>query len=250
MDKRKKVYYIHFDQIDSTATWAKKNAHLLDREHFTCITALGQTAGRGRFNRTWISPKGKNIYITFYFSLPVDYPYLMNLGQVLSLSCATVLKKHQFLPQIKWPNDLLIEGKKVAGVLCETTLMNDQLAVFLSLGLNVNMTQELLETIDQPATSLALVSGRNWNLAQLLHPIIQQLLHDLDQLKEGGFSCFHADYEALLMWKGQKILCHQGAQKIEGICHSIDLQGRLRLKLADGSLKKLVAAELTHESSF
>src|SRR5690242_2426664 len=97
--KVKNIYYIHFDSIDSTNTWTKKNAATLDPDQLTCVTALEQTAGRGRFFRKWLSPKGQNIYASFFFCLPADCPYIINLGQVLSLSCITVLKKKGFSPK-------------------------------------------------------------------------------------------------------------------------------------------------------
>jgi len=117
MQPFKSISYIHFDTIDSTNTWAKNNAKTLDPDQITCITALEQTAGRGRWLRKWISPKGQNIYATIYFCLSKNCKQLSNVGQILSLSCAKVLKSKGFLPQIKWPNDLLLEKKKVAGVL-------------------------------------------------------------------------------------------------------------------------------------
>src|SRR5690348_7786351 len=124
MGTQKKIHYIHFDTIDSTNTWAKQHASSLDPEVLTCITTQAQTAGRGRFSRKWISPKGKNICATLYFTVPQDYPHVANLAQLLSLSCVQVLKSRGFDPQIKWPNDILLEKKKVGGVLCETTIQN------------------------------------------------------------------------------------------------------------------------------
>src|ERR1700722_12425114 len=111
---RKNIFYFHFDTIDSTNTWAKKNARTLDPDHLTCITAQEQTAGRGRFKRAWTADRAQNILATLFFTLPKDSPILLNLGQILSLSCVKVLEKRGFSPQIKWPNDLLLSGKKVA----------------------------------------------------------------------------------------------------------------------------------------
>src|SRR5580700_2479453 len=180
MPRLKSINYIHFDTIDSTNTWTKKNAATLDSNQLTCVTALEQTAGRGRFSRKWLSPKGQNIYATLYFCLPKECSYLINLGQILSLSSISVLQKKGFSPQIKWPNDILLEGKKVAGILCETIVLEDKLGAILGIGMNVNMSQELLDTIDQPATSLAQLSGQTWSLEQILEPILKQFLKDLD----------------------------------------------------------------------
>lgn len=244
MPQLKNIYYIHFDTIDSTNAWAKKNAATLDPNQLTCVTALEQTAGRGRFFRKWLSPKGQNIYATLFFCLPRECPYLINLGQILSLSSIAVLKKKGFSPRIKWPNDILLDGKKVAGILCETVFFEDRIAVILGIGINVNMSKELLETIDQPATSLAQLSGQTWTLEQILNPILKEFLKDLDVLLTEGFKPFRSDYEALLAYKGETIVYNDGLKKIKGICHFIHPDGRLNLLLPDGQVITLTAGEL------
>ncbi len=238
------IYYIHFDTIDSTNSWAKKNAETLDPLHLTCITALEQTAGRGRFSRRWVSDPGQNITATLFFCLPKESPVIINLGQILSLSCSTVLKKKGFSPQIKWPNDLLISGKKVAGILCETASLNKNLGIALGIGINVNMTQDLLATIDQPATSLSQLSGQTWTLEQILDPLLKQFLSDLEKLEKEGFSPFLKEYESLLAFRGKQISCTDGLKTVEGICHSINKEGRLNVQLANGKLTTLSAGEV------
>jgi len=244
MPKLKNIYYIHFDTIDSTNTWTKKNAATLDQNQLTCVTALEQTAGRGRLNRKWESPKGQNIYATLYFCLPRDCPYIANLGQILSLSCIAVLKKKGFSPAVKWPNDILLDHKKVAGILCETVSFEDRIGIVLGIGININMSPELLDTIDQPATSLAQLSGQTWNLEQIIEPILKQFIHDLETLQEKGFAPFHRAYEDLLAFKGAQLTCTDGIRTIQGICHSINSDGKLNLLLPDGTLTTLSAGEL------
>jgi len=244
MPRLKNIYYVHFDTIDSTNTWTKKNASTLDPHQLTCVTALEQTAGRGRFLRKWLSPRGQNIYASLYFCLPLNCSYLINLGQILSLSCIAVLNKKGFSPQIKWPNDILLDGKKVAGILCETVFFADRIGVVLGIGINVNMSQELLDTIDQPATSLAQLSGQTWTLEQILEPVLKQFLKDLDTLQTKGFEHFRIKYEKLLAHKGETITCNDGLKTIKGICHSINSDGRLNLLLPDGQITTLSAGEL------
>lgn len=244
MARLKNIYYIHFDTIDSTNTWTKKNAATLDAHQLTCVTALEQTAGRGRFFRKWISPKGQNIYATLFFCLPRDCPYIINLGQILSLSCIAVLKKKGFAPQVKWPNDIFLDGKKVSGILCETVSFEDRIGIVLGIGINVNMSNELLEGIDQPATSLAQLSGQTWTLEQILEPLLKQFLKDLEVLLTKGFEPFRDTYEKLLAFKGKPITCNDGIKTVKGICHSINPDGRLNLLLPDGQVTTLSAGEL------
>lgn len=245
MTKYKNINYIHFDTIDSTNTWAKNNAHTLDPEQVTCITALEQTNGRGRWNRSWISPKGQNITATIFFCLPRSTEHVANLAQILSLSCAAILQKNGFSPQIKWPNDVLLNGKKIAGVLCETVSFEDRIGIVLGIGINVNMTDEFLKTIDQPATSLAQLSGHTWAFEQILEPLLQKFLEDLSLLQKKGFKPFRLRYEELLAFKGQMINCNNGEQKIQGICDSINNDGRLNLVLSSGERTILSAGEVS-----
>lgn len=240
----KSINYIHFDTIDSTNTWAKSNARNLDPEQFTCITALEQTAGHGRFMRKWLSPRGQNIYATLFFGIPKENSYLSNLGQVLAYSCALVLKEKGFPAQIKWPNDILIDGKKIAGILSEAVTLPSYIGMALGIGINVNMTEELLSTINQPATSLAQLSQTTWKLEQVLEPLLQQFLGDLEKLKKKGFSSFHTEFNKLLAHKGKEISCHDGTKVVKGICQAITKEGHLELLLASGKTVTMLAGEL------
>ncbi len=160
MDKNIAVDFIQLESIPSTNTWAKEHALTFNPSHLTCITAEEQTGGRGRRDKKWLSPKGMNLYSTFYFVIPNSSSYLANLGQAMVLACAELLLEMEVPVEIKWPNDLLAQKKKIGGVLTETIPLQSEIGVILGLGLNVNMSQELLMTIDQPATSLQLFLKR------------------------------------------------------------------------------------------
>jgi BirA family biotin operon repressor/biotin-[acetyl-CoA-carboxylase] ligase len=244
MHPTQKINYIHFDVIDSTNTWTKNHAHTLEQDQLTCITAMEQTAGRGRWFRKWVSPRDQNIYASIYFCLPRHSPYIANLSQTLSLSCATALKKQGLHPQIKWPNDLLLEGKKFAGVLCETVSFEDRIGIVLGIGINVNMTTDFLNLIDQPATSLAQLSGHSWTFEQILEPLLHQFLIDLELLKNKGFEALLPAYDEILARKGEQVCCHDGLQPLKGIFHSIDPSGKLNLELPSGQIIKISSGEV------
>lgn len=235
-----KIERIHFDTIDSTNSWAKSHAATLDPEVLTCITASEQTAGRGRLQRSWVSPPSGNIYATLYFCLPEATPYLANLGELLSLSCATVLKQKGFLVQIKWPNDLLLEEKKFAGILTEVISLENRLGVALGIGLNVNSSPQ----VDQPTTSLAKASGRAWPVEEVLSALLQQFTHDLPILQEKGFVAFYQQYNAFLAFKGKQIACWEDKQRYKGLCLGVMPDGKLLLELPSGQRLALVNAEL------
>ncbi len=168
------IHEIHLDTIDSTNTYAKKHCQSFAPDKITCVTAEEQTAGRGRFQRNWVSPRGVNLYATFYFRLPVNALHLISLGQVMTYSFASVLLHEGLHPKIKWPNDILLNEKKVSGVLCETTFHQNYVDLFLGIGINVNMDAETVSKIDKPATSLKIETGRVWDKQALLKKLEKQ----------------------------------------------------------------------------
>ena len=108
---------IRLDSIYSTNNYAKERAGSFAKDKITCITAEEQTAGRGRFQRTWQSPRSVNIYATFCFRLAAQTMHLISLAQVMAASFAKVLLQEGLHPKIKWPNDVLLGGKKLSGFL-------------------------------------------------------------------------------------------------------------------------------------
>jgi BirA family transcriptional regulator, biotin operon repressor / biotin---[acetyl-CoA-carboxylase] ligase len=167
---------IHLEKVDSTQTYAKNHYTEFAPEAITCISADEQTAGRGRFQRKWIAPKGKNISATFYFQLPASIPHLTTLAQLMAYTLAGVIGIHS---QIKWPNDILLSGKKLAGILCETIFDSSVVHCFLGVGINVNTTPEELAIIDQPATSLFIETQREWDRDTLLSELGKRWIEQL-----------------------------------------------------------------------
>ncbi len=190
--KTKTINYIHFTTIESTNSWAKNNAQTLDHQSFTCITAEEQTKGHGINGRSWISPKDQNIYATLFFTIEPIFPHLKHLAQLMSFSCLKLLNSLGYPAKMKYPNDVLVDGKKIAGILCETKVIEDVglLGIALGVGFNVNMAQEILDLIDQPATSLAALSGKTWPLEQILNPLLLQFIENLEKLESGNHDEF------------------------------------------------------------
>lgn len=240
---------IHFDTIDSTQNWAKANSAKCDPNKITCITADEQTGGRGRFQRAWQSPKGQNLYVTFVFRLPINTLHLISIGQVLAVSVAKLLIRENLLPKIKWPNDILLSGKKMAGILCETSYGKDHVEIFLGIGINVNMDKETLSKIDQPATSLKNETGKEWDHIQLLENVKKCFGKDLELFKKEGFTPFHSPFENLMAYKGEEIKAFDGKQEWTGICHSLTNDGQLNLYLpANGDIKTIYSGDIKNAS--
>lgn len=235
---------IHFDSIDSTNTYAKKNSASFPPDEITVITAEEQTAGRGRYQRKWISPKGVNIYATFCFQLPFPTKQLPSLAQVMSYSLASLLIEEGLTPKIKWPNDVQLGGKKISGVLCETLFQNDSIQIILGIGINVNMTEADLKKIDKPATSLEIETNHTWDRQVLLKKLEMRFATHLERFKKEGFAPFHHRIENLLAYKGETIHCFDGKKIWVGICHSLTSEGLLNLALPDGTLQALHSGDI------
>lgn len=202
-DKILQMDIIHLQSIDSTQSFAKKNAHTFSPTAITCIVADRQTAGKGKFQRPWHSPPDVNLYATFYFRLDTNAAHLTSLSNLLSVSLAKVLIQEGFIPQIKWPNDIQLSGKKVAGILCETIFQPQEIEIFLGIGINVNMEKEEFFHIDQPATSLKIELGYTYKKEVLLEKLYVQFSQDLAIFKIEGFSPFFAFYNEHLANKGK-----------------------------------------------
>jgi len=240
-----KVAEIHLEKVDSTNTYAKENYRHFDPEGFTRITADEQTGGRGRLNRTWFSPKGVNIYLTYFFTADKKGGSLNNLAQVFALSIGKVLDQQGLKPQIKWPNDILINGKKIAGILCETVDLHDRFGVILGAGINVNMEQEMCAQIDQSATSLLVETGKPHEKTPLITALDTFFIKDYHLYRQEGFKPFYNSYNALLTRKGTPITIEQHGDSISGTLHSLNPDGRLNLLLPNGEIKTLSSGDIT-----
>ena len=234
---------IHLDTVDSTQTYAKKHFPEFDKTKITCILAEEQTAGRGRFNRSWHSPKGANLYATFAFALASPM-HLGSIGQVMALSLVAVLLQEGLHPQLKWPNDVLLGGKKLAGILAETQTTTGAVAVFLGIGININFDAAALKNIDKPATSLKLETGRDWNRDKIFKQLCRQFVQDLETFKRKGFEPFHHRFENLMAFKGKTIHCFDGKKEWVGICHSLTNDGQLNLFLPDHTMHTVSAGDV------
>ena len=173
-----KFRFLRFEEIPSTNTLASEHARRGDSEGLV-IVADHQTAGRGKPGRKWISPAGKNLLFSILLRPPVRPSRAPLLTQIACRSVAKVLKvKYQMVTTFKRPNDILVDGKKICGVLVEASSgSNGTLdSAIIGIGLNVNATSE--ELIPE-ATSLREVKGKEYNREIILKSILAQLKRDM-----------------------------------------------------------------------
>ena len=223
---------IQLDSCHSTNTWVKEQLDQLDLNNILCVTTNEQTGGRGRLSRSWVSPRDVNLYATFVFKLQENPP--IHLAQIISISCAHILKNLGLSPQIKWPNDILLNGKKCAGVLCE---VQGGIAI-LGIGLNINMEKSLCAKIDQPATSILVETNKEHSVTAILKDLATQFEQNLKVYFEKGFEPFSAFYNAHLSQKGQTIECMHQGKSIHGVLKGATSDGFLELTLENGQTIK------------
>ena len=234
---------IHFEQIDSTNSWAKAHADEWAQEGVTLITALGQTGGRGRFKRRWESPRDVNIYATYCFWFDPDRYDIGHIPQLLAFAAAQTLEKEGFSPKIKWPNDLLLNGKKVAGILCETISAEGGRGIVCGIGLNVNMAKEILDLIDRPATSLFAESGVQWEVSALLDSMTAAFIVFLDEFIQNRFEKFFPELQVRSAYlKGDAVRFHDNNKIVAAKFEAMHPNGSVELRMLDGGTMKIYHA--------
>ncbi|MDB2613542.1 biotin--[acetyl-CoA-carboxylase] ligase [Chlamydiales bacterium] len=207
-----KQKHIHLNSISSTNTFCKENNSLFDKEKLNIVTADEQTHGRGRRERTWISPKG-NLYLSFCF-----YNTSHNngcLAIVLGIAAATALFELGVDVKLKWPNDLLLEGRKLGGILGES----QESWMILGIGINIKTDPNLqntafLKTLDKQ---------------EVLKKIIESFTLSLDLFFEEGFSPFVKKWDRFCHHKKGDILTMQTDQKIQGTYQGMHPDGSILL---------------------
>ncbi len=250
------IKHYHFSVIDSTNTWAKKNIDQWASTGMTLVTAVEQTGGRGRFKRHWESPPGVNIYASFCFLVDADRSDIGQIPQLLAYSAVKVLESLNFSPSIKWPNDILIGGKKMAGILCETVshtaqgVYNRKIGMVCGIGLNINMSMDSIKKIDQPATSLFVHTNRLHDPDLILEKLVSAFNVNLQMFLERGFEPFFADFHNKNYYLcGQEICVQDGCHTWIGKFLTLNDDGSISLLLEDGTIKKCISGEIISQNS-
>ena len=190
-----------FDEIRSTNDWGKEHIASFKQTALTIVVAEKQQQPRGQYGRTWHSPGDQNLTVSFCFFIKPDQHDALSLTHLLAISTSKLLDSEGISGLIKWPNDLLVQGRKIAGILCEVVNVEEQLGVILGLGLNVNMPASELSRIGSPATSMALEKGNSYDKEHLLHHLESSFCQALQQFLKHGFAPFLPLFRQMV-WEG------------------------------------------------
>ncbi len=193
-----------------------------------------QTAGRGRRGRRWFSPFARNLAVTLGVGLSSQPEVFGSISLVVGLAVADLLQGLGVRDvSLKWPNDVLIDGAKVCGILIELVKRADIYEGVMGIGINFEVAEGLRRTIEQPVTDLkeqGIEVGRN----QLAGDLISMIVRYVDEFERCGFAPMRPAYEAIQAYRGQTCYVLLGSERIEGIVLGVADDGQLCLRCAEG----------------
>jgi len=209
----------------------------------TIVFAEEQTKGRGRFDRAWVSPSGKNLYLTLVIRPPLGR--LRSLGIIAPLAVALAVEDSTGLrPRIKWPNDVLIDGRKLSGVLIESEISGSAVQYALvGPGINVNFDIEQSPEIAAIATSIKRELGREVSREELLAAFLNHFEALYEDAPKGDAA--FQEWRSRLDTLGREVCVTFGDQLYEGTAEDVDRDGNLILVQPDGSRRIVEAGEVT-----
>ena len=238
-----------FEQTTSTNDVAERLARDGVREGVV-VFAESQTKGRGRLGRAWLSPTRKGLW----FSVLLRPNLRPQEATQLTVISATALRRAVttvtgLVAEIKWPNDLLIGGKKAAGILTELSAELDRVRhVILGIGVDVNQDNSgFPPELRKIATSLRLETGRAISRAELAVEILQELDRDYALIGAGKFSEIANEWEAACVTMGKNVLVHTGEHRFRGRAESLDDDGALLIRTEHGHLERVIGGDVTIE---
>lgn len=219
--------------VDSTNDYAKRL--IREGKRIDIVFTEEQTKGKGRRGRSWQSPYAANLYLSYVWPVSDGLRQLEGLSLVVGLAVLRCINEIGMTRAgLKWPNDVLADGKKIAGILLELVGdLADQSRVVIGIGINVNM-QGAVSSIDQPWTSIAQQLGRGVSRHQVVRSLLTHLSELLDVLKTQGFSALRQEWEQHHLWHGKEVVVSSGAGQLEGQAIGVNERGELKLQTATG----------------
>ena len=233
---------VYLTSTGSTMDDARREAEAGAAEG-TAVLAEAQTKGRGRFDRAWVSPAGKNLYLTLVMRPPMVR--LRSLSIVTPLAVALAVEEVTGLrPRIKWPNDVLIDGRKLSGILIESEIAGSQVEYALvGPGINVNYDIEQSPEIAAIATSIKRELGYETSREELLAAFLNRF-EALYENAPKSVSVFE-QWRERLDTLGREVRVTFGDQLYEGMAEDVDRHGNLILAEPDGTRRTVEAGEVT-----
>jgi BirA family biotin operon repressor/biotin-[acetyl-CoA-carboxylase] ligase len=213
------------------------------------VLADAQTSGRGQAGKVWISPPERNVYVSILLRPAIAPTQAALISLLAAVALADALRQEGAACGIKWPNDVLLQHRKVAGILTEMEIYRDAVQfVIVGIGINVNMTQTELDRdlgpIAPSATSMAVALGREICREGLLAALMESLEQWYDRFRTEGIPALHDAWEARSLMRSRRVSAHTPEASWKGMAEGIDQAGRLLLRRDEGGLVTLTSAEV------
>lgn len=234
-----------FESIDSTNLEVMRQAKAGAAEGL-CIVARSQTRGRGRLDRSWTSPADAGLYLSLLLrpKFEVHAWPLITLMAALAVRDA-VLTTCGVSADIKWPNDLCVNDKKLCGILAETLETSSSRAV--AVGVGINLTSDILPLVQTEATSIECVTGEKPDGEWVLDELLKSIGGKYELLNNGGGRehiirewCAHSSYAI-----GRRVRVSLGDESFEGTTQGLESDGALRVETSDGKIRVVRAGDVT-----
>ena len=223
--------FLYLEEVDSTNKYAKSNIESIADK--TVVYTYNQTAGRGRLERKWSYAGKDNIYASIVLkpSNKMREVY-SNLTQLLCVVLAEVFEEYGIEPKIKWPNDIRVNGKKISGILAEASTTQEGFlqGIVLGFGVNLNVKEDFLSQIDQPATSLNIETGKFIDKEDFLKKVIDKFCLYYNNFIEEGFILIREDYKKRAEFLNKNVSVKVFDKTYEGIATDVTANGALKLK--------------------
>ena len=226
---------LNISLAESTMDEVKELAKLGAREGLVVI-ADNQSRGRGRFNREWLTTSGQDLTISILFKPALNQVHMLNMVASLAIQ-ETISEITQKEAEIKWPNDVLVNGKKISGVLIETVMSTATHVDFavVGIGLNVNLNPLVMDAIKDSATSISLITGALTDKYEVLSKLLSMIDRQYQLVLEGRDLCI--DWATKVSTIGNKVKVSNGSKIISGYAVDLDSVGNLILETKQGRVK-------------
>lgn len=234
------------DEVPSTNTYLMQQS-AKGAAHVTCVAANLQTSGKGRRGRTWVSHLGASLTFSLLWRFQCGAAALSGLSLAVGVALIRAFNSlgiHK--AQLKWPNDVLVEGKKLAGILIELQGdMDGPSAAVIGVGINLNLPENVLKNIDQPAIDLAHVSTTHIAQSLLLGILLKHLADVLNQFEAAGFTALRDEWTRSHAYHNQAVrMLMPDGRDVHGVVNNVAEDGILLVDTALG-LQRFSAGEIS-----
>ncbi|MFM1769096.1 MAG: biotin operon repressor and biotin--acetyl-CoA carboxylase ligase [Verrucomicrobiota bacterium] len=235
-----------FEETGSTNDIVEKLARDGVREGVV-VFAEAQSRGRGRQGRKWVSPARKGLWFSVLLrpALSPQAATQLTVAAATAL-CRAIRGQTELEPQVKWPNDILVGGRKVAGVLTELNAEPDRVKhLTLGIGLDVNLAAaDFPPEVRELATSLKLEAGRAISRVELAAALLRELDADYGRIRRGQFTALADEWEAQCVTLGRRVRLRVGTRDVVGRAEALDEDGALLLRTEHGRLERVMGGDV------